>query len=121
MELTKERKASPPDAAWPAFEYGNPGSFRRGLGTLPDAISAALGQPVGSPPQPDARVRLQWKLTSLEKEGAGFVATFDTPDGEKRVRARAVVSTAPAHALADALTPVMPEASHIFGQVREAI
>ena len=104
MELTKERKASPPDAAWPAFEYGNPGSFRRGLGTnpnpnpnpnldpnpnpnpnpssfrrglgtLPDAISAALGQPVGSPPQPDARVRLQWKLSTLEREGAGFVAT----------------------------------------------
>ena len=70
MELTKERKASPPDAAWPAFEYGNPGSFRRGLGTLPDAISAALGQPVGSPPQPDARVRLQWKLSTLEREGA---------------------------------------------------
>ena len=37
------------------------------------------------------------------------------------MRARAVVSTAPAHALADALTPVMPEASHIFGQVREPI
>jgi hypothetical protein len=37
------------------------------------------------------------------------------------VRARAVVSTAPAHALGDALTPVMPEASHTFGQVREAI
>eukprot|EP00964_Phaeocystis_antarctica_P056002 scaffold32982_cov57-Phaeocystis_antarctica.AAC.4 len=68
VELTKERKASPPDAAWPAFEYGNPGSFRRGLGTLPDAISAALGQPVGSPPQPDARVRLQWKLSTLERE-----------------------------------------------------
>ena len=86
MELTKERKASPPDPAWPAFEYGNPGSFKRGLSTLPHAISAALGQPVGAPPQPEARVRLQWKLRSLEKEGAAFLATFDTP--EVRARAR---------------------------------
>ena len=88
MELTKERKASPPDPAWPAFEYGNPGSFKRGLSTLPHAISAALGQPAGAPPQPDARVRLQWKLRALEKEGAAFVATFDTPEVRVRVRVR---------------------------------
>ena len=36
-----------------------------------------------APAQPDARVRLQWKMTTLEKEGAGFVATFDTPEGEQ--------------------------------------
>ena len=34
VELTKERKADPPDAAWPEFEYGNPGSFKEGLSTV---------------------------------------------------------------------------------------
>merc|ERR1719443_2723401 len=66
VELTKERKASPPDPAWPAFEYGNPGSFKRGLSTLPNAISAELGQPVGEPAAPDARVKLQWRLVSID-------------------------------------------------------
>ena len=46
VELTKERKAAPPDPAWPEFEYGNPGSFRYGLGTLPKAIEAELGDKV---------------------------------------------------------------------------
>lgn len=56
VELTKERKANPPDPSWPEFEYGNPGSFRLGLGTLPDAISAELGQPNRGPINPDAKV-----------------------------------------------------------------
>merc|ERR550525_91920 len=66
VELTKERKENPPDPAWPKFEYGNPGSFRNGLSTLPKAISKELGQPVGESTKPDARVRLQWRLTRLE-------------------------------------------------------
>lgn len=28
VELTKERKADPPDPSWVDFEYGNPGSFK---------------------------------------------------------------------------------------------
>merc|ERR1719356_1963361 len=67
VELTKERKADPPDPAWPEFEYGNPGSFRNGLATLPNAISEELGQPVGGPAAPGSSVRLCWKLTLLEK------------------------------------------------------
>jgi len=123
VELTKERKADPPDPAWPPFEYGNPGSFREGLSTLPNAISTELGQPVdGSPAAPDSRVRLRWRLTKLEREPSElFVATFDTPEGEQTVRARSVVSTAPAHALRDVLTPVMPEAACLFDKVRADI
>ena len=34
IELTKERKADPPDPEWPEFEYGNPGSFKEGLSTV---------------------------------------------------------------------------------------
>jgi oxygen-dependent protoporphyrinogen oxidase len=116
VELTKERKADPPDPAWVDFEYGNPGSFRNGLGTLPNAIAGELG----------SRVRLQWKLLKVEREGDGsdgpFVATFETPEGTQSVRARTVVSTVPAHALKpDVLAPVLPGASVLFDRVRDAI
>jgi len=122
VELTKERKASPPDPAWPPFEYGNPGSFRKGLSTLPNAISEALGQPVGGPPSPDARVKLQWTLTRIERApDGGYEASYDTPDGPRVVLAKAVVSTAPAHALRDVLTPVLPESEVLFDRMREAV
>jgi len=122
VELTKERKADPPDPAWPAFEYGNPGSFRKGLATLPNAIAAELGAPVGEAPAADSRVRLQWSITQLERQADGkYVASFDTPDGPQTVVAKSVVSTAPAHALKDVLSPVMPEASSIFDKLREDI
>jgi len=125
VELTKERKAAPPDPRWPDFEYGNPGSFKRGLSTLPNAISEELGQPVGQTANPDAQVKLSWTLTKLEKvddeSGHKYKATFDTPDGPRSVLARSVVSTVPAHALSDVLTPVMPEANSIFTRIRDSI
>lgn len=113
VELTKERKADPPDPAWPEFEYGNPGSFTEGLSMLPNAILKDLGE----------KVKLEWKLTKLEKakSGDGFIATYDTPFGSKTVNAKSVLPTAPAHALQDVLESIMPEAPSIFGKVRKAI
>ena len=121
VELTKERKADPPEPQWVEFEYGNPGSFKHGLATLPNAISESLGQPVGGKAQEDSKVRLQWKVTKVEKMNDVYTATFDTPDGEKVVKARTVVSTAPAHALRDVFTAVMPESSVLLDKVRKEI
>ena len=121
VELTKERKADPPEPQWVEFEYGNPGSFKHGLATLPNAISESLGQPVGGKAQEDSKVRLQWKVTKVEKKNDVYTATFDTPDGEKVVKARTVVSTAPAHALRDVFTAVMPESSVLLDKVRKKI
>lgn len=120
IELTKERKADPPSPEWPEFEYGNPGSFREGLSTLPKAIEENL----------DGKVKLGWKVTKIEKAAggggggsgsAGYAATFETPDGERTVRARTLVSTVPAHALADVLAPVMPGSGGIFRKAREDV
>eukprot|EP00930_Biecheleria_cincta_P016127 TRINITY_DN13228_c0_g1_i1.p1 TRINITY_DN13228_c0_g1~~TRINITY_DN13228_c0_g1_i1.p1 ORF type:complete len:619 (+),score=111.35 TRINITY_DN13228_c0_g1_i1:61-1917(+) len=112
IELTKERKADPPDPAWPKFEYGNPGSFRHGLSTLPNAVAKELG---------DEALRLRWRLTRVEREDGTFSATFDTPDGVQTVRARSLVSTLPAHALKEVLAPVIPESSAMFDKVRAEI
>ena len=48
VELTKERKADPPDPSWVDFEYGNPGSFRYGLATLPlvEGVASILASSV---------------------------------------------------------------------------
>lgn len=92
------------------------GSFKKGLSTLPKAIEAKLG--------PEA-VKLQWKLTKLERQteaASGFVATFDTPNGVQVVHAKTVVSTAPAHALRHVLEPVLPNgAAALFDKQRELI
>jgi oxygen-dependent protoporphyrinogen oxidase len=112
VELAKERKADPPAPEWPEFEYGNPGSFKEGLGTLPNAIAKELGD----------KVELQWKVTKIEKTDNGsYKATFETPNGVQTVTAKSIVSTVPAHSLANVLEPVMPESKSIFEKVRTEI
>ena len=66
---------------------------------------------------------MQWRLQRLERaEGEeGYVAVYATPEGERVVHARSVVSTAPAHALKDVLAPVMPESEAIFDAMRTDI
>jgi oxygen-dependent protoporphyrinogen oxidase len=111
VELTKERKADPPEPEWPEFEYGNPGSFREGLATLPNAIAKELGD----------KILLEWKVVKIEKLGNGYEATFETPDGIQTIAAKTIVSTVPAHALSSVLQPVMPESASIFEMVRSEI
>jgi oxygen-dependent protoporphyrinogen oxidase len=111
VELTRERKADPPAPEWVEFEYGNPGSFKEGLGTLPKAISKELG----------GKVNLSWKATKIEKASGGYSVTFDTPQGEKVVMAKTVVSTIPAHSISNVLQSIMPESKRIFEKVRSEI
>lgn len=111
IELTKERKADPPAPEWREFEYGNPGSFKEGLSTLPKAISKELGD----------KIKLRWKATKVEKAEGCYKVTFETPQGPTTISAKAVVSTIPAHSLADVLQPVMPESKPIFEKIRDEI
>jgi len=120
VELTKERKADPPAPEWVEFEYGNPGSFREGLSTLPNAIAKELG--VGD----DKKIRLEHKATKIEKktddDGSDYYeATFDTPKGSKTIKTKTIVSTMPAHCISDVLEPVMEESKEIFEKVRKDI
>ncbi len=117
VELTKERKADPPKPEWVEFEYGNPGSYREGLSTLPNAIAEELGD----------KIKTEWKLITIEhadenSEGYKYVATYDTPDGTKKVNAKAIVSTIPTHALqGSVLENVMPKATRILNTIRSNI
>lgn len=98
----KKKETPPPDPDLPTWKGGALGSFRHGLGMLPKAVAAKLGED---------RVRLNWKLTSLSKaEGDTYLATYETPSGVQTVRAKAVAVTAPAHATASILSELAPEA-----------
>jgi oxygen-dependent protoporphyrinogen oxidase len=117
VELTKERKADPPKPEWVEFEYGNPGSFKEGLSTLPRAIEKRLGD----------KIKTEWKLISIEdapenKEGYKYVATYETKEGTKTVKAKSIVSTVPTHALqGSVLEKVMPDATVLLNKIRENV
>jgi len=113
VELTKERKADPPKPEWVEFEYGNPGSYKNGLSTLPKAIEKELGD----------RVKLEWTLTrvSRTRPSLGYLASFSTPTGPQTVRAKSVVSTLPAHAADSVFEPVLPASPALFSRVRDAV
>ena len=111
VELTKERKADPPNPEWVEFEYGNPGSYKKGLSTLPNAIHKELGD----------KVQLEWKLKKVSKIADGYLSTFDTPKGEMSVKSKTVVSTIPTHAIGSSFEPVLPGSSALFSKVRDNI
>ncbi len=125
VELTKERKADPPEEEWVEFEYGNPGSFRNGLSTLPVAIEEELGS---------ERVKLNWKLVNIEENEENenvdsnsdykykYKCTYETPEGTQTVYSRAIVSTVPTHALqGPVLQSILPSATALLNKIRSNI
>ena len=123
VELTKERKADPPKPEWVEFEYGNPGSFREGLSTLPNAIEKELG--VGD------KIQLSWKLISIDNiddddhddhDGYKYKCTYETPSGTQVVKTKTIVSTIPTHALqGSVLENIMPAAKTLLNTIRSDI
>lgn len=91
----KKREAPPVDPELPTWKGGALGSFRDGLGMLPNAVAKKLGD----------RVKLGWTLTSVSQEGDGrYRATYDTPEGVRTVIAKAVAITTPASTAAKILS-----------------
>jgi oxygen-dependent protoporphyrinogen oxidase len=127
LKLFQERRANPPpprDADLPPKPAGQTvGSFRKGLRTLTDAMGAKVEEA--------GRLRLNWRLVKVERDaGSGIYALRyeeeassgsgeggqgqQQPQQQRRqhvVRARSVVSTAPAWALADLVRPDAPGAA----------
>eukprot|EP00668_Euglena_longa_P013993 GGOE01017949.1.p1 GENE.GGOE01017949.1~~GGOE01017949.1.p1 ORF type:complete len:587 (-),score=116.42 GGOE01017949.1:219-1979(-) len=101
-EMAKEKRENPPDPAWPTSKAGQLGSFRRGLQMLPNTVAQHLG--------PD-RVKTSWTLKHLARDGQHFLATFNTPEGPKVVRAKAVSITAPARVAAEICSGLIPAAA----------
>lgn len=92
----------------PAPKRGELGSFREGLSMLPQAIAAQLGD----------RVKLQWAIEQIQPTADGrYQATFATPAGPQTAIARSIVLATPAHANANILRPLLPNASTAFAGI----
>ena len=56
--------------------------------------------------------RCGWQLRSISKQQDGnFLLSYDTPDGQKQVKARSVALTAPAYVASDMLQQQCPAAA----------
>lgn len=109
IKAQKENADKPPrDPRLPEVKGQTVGSFRGGLKRLPEALAAALPEPV----------RLNWKLKSIAPLDGGNVTelVYDTPEGEKTVHASAVLLTAPAHVATKLLAESAPKASEALGK-----
>jgi len=89
------------------------GSFRKGLGQLPDALSARVAMR-GSP------VRLGWSLSHMSWDASKqqHVLDYETPTGPQQLRARAVILTPPAWVTSELLRPISQEAADALDEIQ---
>lgn len=110
LKLIQEGRSNPAppwDADLPKPKGQTVASFRKGLQTLPMAIERILGP---------ERVKVDWELTDVKKEGGGYALTYTTPSGPTTVRAKAVVFTIPSYKLAQVLKVPVPAAAGKLGE-----
>eukprot|EP00438_Fugacium_kawagutii_P017014 Skav225423 [mRNA] locus=scaffold680:144998:151408:- [translate_table: standard] len=97
---------SAPAPVVPADPGQTVGSFRKGLKQFSDALCEDVAKS-GSP------VRLNWKLTKLayDKQTNLHVLDYDTPEGPKRLRSKALIMTSPSYVTAPLLKEVCSPAA----------
>ncbi|KAH7284143.1 hypothetical protein KP509_34G041000 [Ceratopteris richardii] len=104
FKLIQEKKTNPPpprDPRLPKPKGQTVGSFRKGLITLPKAIADILG----------SRVKLNWKLESIQRASGGYNLVYSTPEGVKSVFTKSVCLTVPAYVASSILRPLSPSAA----------
>ena len=112
IKALRERSANPPPpypADLPKPVGQTVASFRRGLATLPLGLAKALG--------PD-RVKTSWTLTAVARGSDGLYSlSYDTPEGPRSLRSRALVMTLPAHAASPLLRLPAPPAAEAMDEL----
>jgi len=90
------------DPDMPKVKGHSVGSFDEGLEVLPNRLGERLGD----------CVKLCWSLRSLSRNASGeYTMEFNTPDGAKQIRSRAVVLAIPAYHAATCLESDCPKAA----------
>lgn len=93
------------DSDLPVVKGGSLGTFQEGLQSLPLAVQAQM----------PSKVRLNHKLTSVEKGSDGrYVSTFDTSRGKVTIYSKTIILTAPGYVTAEIVGGsggLVPEAS----------
>jgi len=100
-QLQKEAKARGKDPELPEYKGGQLGSFKKGLQMLPNRVAEILG----------TKVRTAWVLQKLEKQqDKGYLATYNTPAGIRKIEAKSVTLTVPAHKVVNLVKDIIPVA-----------
>lgn len=113
-EKLQSKEPTPPrDPRLPEVKGQTVGSFRGGLKQFAEALGDRISQ-AGAP------VQLEWKLSNIgwDAKQKEYMLEYDTPEGPRRVRSRAVVLTAPAYVAADLLKPLSSSAAATLQEIR---
>ncbi|EYU46887.1 hypothetical protein ABFS82_04G000700 [Erythranthe guttata] len=87
----------PRDPRLPKPKGQTVGSFRKGLATLPNAISSSLGN----------KVKLSWRLKTITRLDNGrYSLTYETPNGMASLQCKSVVMTIPSYVASTILRPL---------------
>eukprot|EP00467_Chlorarachnion_reptans_P001350 CAMPEP_0114510122 /NCGR_PEP_ID=MMETSP0109-20121206/13607_1 /TAXON_ID=29199 /ORGANISM="Chlorarachnion reptans, Strain CCCM449" /LENGTH=551 /DNA_ID=CAMNT_0001689385 /DNA_START=290 /DNA_END=1945 /DNA_ORIENTATION=- len=88
------------------------GSFRNGLASMAQATEQILNS------GEKERVRTSWKLTDVSSDNDGwYTATFNTPNGMRALKTKALSITAPAHKAQEFLENVANDAGELLSNI----
>jgi oxygen-dependent protoporphyrinogen oxidase len=104
-EIDQEKKANPPDPAWPTYQGGQLGSFRKGLQTLAYGVERYLGM---------ERIWTNSPVESIEKLADGRYQVVVNKDGKATtVLAKCVCLTSPTRVTCKLAVDLIPAAARL--------
>lgn len=101
QEIAQEKRDNPVDPAWPTYQGGQLGSFRKGLQTLVLKAAEYLGKD---------RVWTSSPVQKIEKDGEGFKVTLTRSGNQEVVLARSVCVTSPTRVTCKIASNLIPAA-----------
>eukprot|EP01039_Chlorochromonas_danica_P007284 gene7284-8061_t len=106
-QMAAERKATAErDADLPKVAGGSLGSFRDGLLSVPQRIAQQLDSD---------QLLLGHRLKEVQRDNKDWISTFETPQGLRKVRSKALLLTSPSYATADVVAQSAPEVFGVAG------
>jgi oxygen-dependent protoporphyrinogen oxidase len=104
QEIAQEKRDNPVDPAWPTYQGGQLGSFRRGLQTLATKTAEYLGKD---------RVWTSSPVQKIEKDGDRFKVTISRNGNQEVVLATSVCVTSPTRVTCKIAADLIPAASRL--------
>jgi protoporphyrinogen/coproporphyrinogen III oxidase len=101
QEIAQEKRDNPADPAWPTYQGGQLGSFRRGLQSLALKAAEFLGRD---------RVWTSSPVKSIEKDSAGYRVTVVRDGKDEIVLAKSVCVTSPTRVTCKLAADLIPAA-----------
>lgn len=104
QEIAQEARDNPPDPAWPTYQGGQLGSFRKGLQTLAKAAKESLG---------DDQVWTSSEVSKIEKENGQYKVTIQKKGETETVLAKSVCVTSPTRVTCKLAADLIPASKRL--------